>query len=125
MLEGGTFCRNESASFAGKDWRSGPSPLQLDSRRREHRLMRRKGRRWLTLLLAVFLIVPGGWAAPAAAREPADIPVLLYHVVKETPTNEWNDVSIADFHKQMKYLYDHGYTTLSSEEYVAIMEGRM
>jgi len=72
-----------------------------------------------------FLMVPGGWAAPAEAKASVDIPVMLYHVVRETPTNEWTDVSIADFRKQMKYLYDHGYTTLSSEEYVAVMEGRM
>ena len=80
--------------------------------------------RWMVLLLAALLIIPG-WPASAETQAPVDIPVMLYHVIKETPTNEWTDVSIADFRKQMKYLYDHGYTTLSSEEYVAIMEGRM
>lgn len=52
-----------------------------------------------------------------------EIPVILYHRIVANPTNEWTDTSISDFKKHMKYLEEHGYTTLSSDEYVNILKG--
>ncbi|WP_349654881.1 endo-1,4-beta-xylanase [Neobacillus sp. DY30] len=86
--------------------------------------MRRKLKRFISLLLVAILIVPSSWMTQAAAAETNnDIPVLLYHRVVENPTNQWTDTSIEKFKRTMQYLNENGYTTLSAEQYVAIMEG--
>jgi endo-1,4-beta-xylanase len=69
-------------------------------------------------------MIPGGFSVSSANGAAPDIPVLLYHIITDNPSSEWNDISTEDFHKQMKYLHDNGYTTLSADEYVAIMEGQ-
>ncbi len=56
---------------------------------------------------------------------PSEIPVVLYHKIVETPSNEWTDTSIEDFQKHMAYLDEHGYTTLTADQYVQILEGEV
>jgi endo-1,4-beta-xylanase len=86
--------------------------------------MRRKLKRFISLLLAAILIIPSSWITQAAAAETNnDIPVLLYHRIVENPTNEWTDTSVEKFEQTMQYLNDNGYNTLSAEEYVRIMDG--
>lgn len=81
-------------------------------------------RRLLAFLVSLSLIMTslGGNILVFAAEEP-DIPVLLYHRILSVPSNEWTDTSIVNFTKTMKYLDDNGYTTLTAEQYVAIMDG--
>lgn len=90
-------------------------------------MYRMKGKhiRLLSVLLAVALLIPSGWLAPAAdaADEKPTIPVLLYHRVVANPTSEWTDTSISKFTSTMKYLDENGFTTLSAEQYVDIMDG--
>jgi len=52
-----------------------------------------------------------------------NIPVILYHRVVNTATNQWTDTSLKKFKAHIEYLKDNGYTTLSSEEYVKILKG--
>jgi endo-1,4-beta-xylanase len=86
--------------------------------------MKGRRRRFVAALLALLLMIPGGFSVSSADGAAPDIPVLLYHIITDNPANEWNDISTEDFHKQMKYLNDNGYTTLSADEYVDIMEGK-
>ncbi|MEH7119420.1 endo-1,4-beta-xylanase [Neobacillus vireti] len=86
--------------------------------------MRGKLKKFISLFLVAFLVIPSGWMGHVAkAATNVDIPVLLYHRIVQTPTNQWTDTSIDHFNQAMKYLHDNGYTTLSAEEYVSIMEG--
>lgn len=55
-------------------------------------------------------------------NEKPKIPVLLFHRVVSEKVNEWTDISIEDFTMTMQYLHEHGYMTLTSEQYVSIME---
>ena len=60
--------------------------------------------------------------AEAAARARQDYaPVLMYHDIKVTPLNGF-DVTREDFGKQLDWLQAHHYTTLSMDEYLAILE---
>lgn len=54
-----------------------------------------------------------------------EIPVLLYHVVKPDP-NPANDYEykLAEFEKQMAYLHDNGYVTLSAAEFLDALDGK-
>ncbi|MDQ6418780.1 endo-1,4-beta-xylanase [Paenibacillus sp. LHD-117] len=85
--------------------------------------MNRKLRPILSLLLAAALLLPSGWLAPAAEASAPEIPVILYHRVVDNATDDWTHTSLDDFKKQMKYLNDNGYDTLSAEQYVNILEG--
>jgi endo-1,4-beta-xylanase len=86
--------------------------------------MRRNLKRFMSLLLVAFLIIPSGWITQVAEAETnEDIPVLLYHRIVENPSNEWTDTSVEKFEQTLKYLQDNGYNTLSAEQYVNIMNG--
>lgn len=47
-------------------------------------------------------------------------PVIMYHDVKLLPLNSF-DVTLKDFRKQLKWLKDNGYQTLSMDEFVDIV----
>lgn len=81
--------------------------------------------RWLkrviSIVLAVALFMPMGWRAPfAKAAAAPNIPVILYHVISDNPSGDYQ-YSTDKFKQQMKYLKDNGYTTLSADEYVDIL----
>lgn len=86
--------------------------------------MRGKLKRLVSLLLVAFLVIPTGWINHVAKAATVDIPVLLYHRIVQTPTNQWTDTSIDHFKQAIQYLDDNGYTTLSADEYANIMEGK-
>lgn len=51
-----------------------------------------------------------------------NLPVLAYHDVLENPIED-TDISVKNFEKQMKYLYEHNYQTLSLDEFYAWKQG--
>lgn len=51
------------------------------------------------------------------------IPVLAYHDVLESPKAD-TDISIESFEKQIKYLYDNGYKSLSLDEFYDWKRGK-
>lgn len=59
------------------------------------------------------------------------IPILVYHHIRDTkpyPKSTWSykmSVSPEVFTKQMQWIVDHGYTTISLDTYAAIMRGEM
>lgn len=54
-----------------------------------------------------------------------EIPVLLYHVVlpEPDPKNDYQ-YKLSEFEKEMEYLHENGYTTLSADEYLDILDGK-
>lgn len=78
--------------------------------------------------LITFLVAPALGAAPASAAgapsvgsgSTVSIPVLAYHVVTHTPSGRYQ-LGTTKFREQMDYLAAQGYTTLSADEYYAIM----
>lgn len=56
------------------------------------------------------------------AASDVSVPVLMYHIVSTNPdpSNEYQ-VSLTEFKKQMDYLKNNGYTTLSIDEYHNIL----
>jgi hypothetical protein len=52
--------------------------------------MSRKLKRFISLLLVTFLVIPLGWITPVtkAAATNGDIPVLLYHRIVANPSNQ-------------------------------------
>jgi len=54
-----------------------------------------------------------------------EIPVLLYHVVKPDP-DPGNDYQyrLDEFERQMAWLHENGYTTLSVDEYLDVLDGK-
>jgi len=54
-----------------------------------------------------------------------EIPVLLYHVVKPDP-DPANDYQyrLDEFEKEMAWLHDNGYVTLSADEYLDVLDGK-
>lgn len=86
--------------------------------------MKGKLTRWVSVLMIAALLIPSGWLVPSVAKaESQDIPVILYHRIVQTPSNEWTDTSIDKFKSMMQYLHDHDYTTLTSQQYVEILSG--
>ncbi|WEK54611.1 MAG: endo-1,4-beta-xylanase [Candidatus Cohnella colombiensis] len=83
--------------------------------------MNRPFKKFISVLLASALIIPSGWIAPTAKAATPDIPVLLYHQIVPTATQD-TQTSVANFRKHMKYLSANGYTTLTADEYVAIIK---
>lgn len=51
------------------------------------------------------------------------IPVLLYHRIVEKPVKAEIDTSIKNFRDTLQFLQENGYTTLTSPQYVDIMNG--
>ena len=54
-----------------------------------------------------------------------EIPVLLYHVVKfePDPNNDYQ-YELARFKEHMHYLHEQGYTTLTIDQYFALLDGK-
>lgn len=80
-------------------------------------------KRVISILLATTILIPSGLFAPITEAATSDIPVLLYHRIVDTATNEWTDTSLDKFKSTMKYLYDNGYNTLTADQYVNIKAG--
>lgn len=54
-----------------------------------------------------------------------EIPVLLYHVVKPEPDpNNDYQYELARFKEHMHYLHEQGYTTLTIDQYFALLDGK-
>lgn len=79
--------------------------------------------RFVSLLLAAALLVPSGWLTTASAAGTPNIPVILYHKILPTVDDDDYATSLSEFNKQMKYLNDNGYHTLTAEQYVGILDG--
>lgn len=79
-------------------------------------------KRFVSLLLAAALLIPSGWLTTASAAGTPDIPVILYHRILASGGDDYT-TSLSEFNKQMKYLNDNGYHTLSAEQYVRILDG--
>ena len=62
----------------------------------------------ISILLAVAILIPSGLFAPVTEAATSEIPVLLYHRIVDTATNEWTDTSVDKFKSTMKYLYAIG-----------------
>ncbi|WP_339269594.1 endo-1,4-beta-xylanase [Paenibacillus sp. FSL R5-0470] len=77
----------------------------------------------ISILLAIAILIPSGLFAPVTEAATSEIPVLLYHRIVDTATNEWTDTSADKFKSTMKYLYDNGYNTLTADQYVNIKAG--
>lgn len=78
-------------------------------------------------LLLVSLILTGFTPHPASAKKSTDIeiPVLLYHVVSHNPDpNNLYQFSVKEFEKQMVYLKENGYRTLTIKQYFNILDGK-
>lgn len=63
----------------------------------------------------------------ADSKEPSEveIPVLIYHMVKPSPDpNDPYQYSLINFEEQMIYLHEHGYQTLTIDQYFNILEGK-
>jgi endo-1,4-beta-xylanase len=87
--------------------------------------MRRRLKNVISIILVALLLIPSsGGIRVTHAETTVDIPVLLYHRIVDNPSNEWTDTSTDTFKQTLKYLSDNGYTTLSAEQYVSIMEGK-
>ena len=71
------------------------------------------------LFLLVALIPKAIYAAVVEDRAYFP-PILMYHDIKLLPLNNF-DVSLKDFRKQLKWLKDNGYKTLSMDEFVDIV----
>ncbi|WP_051348435.1 polysaccharide deacetylase family protein [Peribacillus kribbensis] len=76
-------------------------------------------------LFAVLLLVVSGTGISASAKykENIEIPVMLYHVVKpETdPANPYQ-YNLSEFKKEMAYLHQQGYRTLTMKQYFNILD---
>ena len=90
----------------------------------------------LLVLIAVFLVFTNRQAIMHTAKERVDlmgecVPVLAYHgfTTKEAKEqyfadNKWID-DIGRFEKQMKYLHDNGWRTLTPDEFYQWYEGKL
>ncbi|WP_141505351.1 endo-1,4-beta-xylanase [Paenibacillus luteus] len=85
--------------------------------------MSRKLKQIIALLLTAALFSPAGWIAPIAKAAAPEIPVMLFHRIVVNATDDWTHTSVENFTKQMKYLSDNGYNSLSAEQYVDILDG--
>lgn len=86
---------------------------------------------WLRKFFLVFLAgvlflispsLPVSYATKLAFRK-AFPPVLMYHDIKPVPINGF-DVSVGDFKKQLDFLQQKGYTTLSAEQITECVKKR-
>ncbi len=86
--------------------------------------MRRSSRgTWAAWLGCAFaLACAEAFGAPPAqpAADGASLPILVYHQIGEPdrPGNAPITVSLQDFERQMQYLHEHGYATLTTSETV-------
>lgn len=85
-------------------------------------------KRLLVVSLLLFSLSLTGFAShPAAAKPNAaiEIPVLLYHVVSPNPDpDNLYQYSLVEFEKQMAYLKENGYRTLTIKQYFNILDGK-
>ncbi|MBR2179065.1 MAG: polysaccharide deacetylase family protein [Selenomonadaceae bacterium] len=70
----------------------------------------------MAMLLATLLTIKVSEAAVTEDRAYFP-PVIMYHDIKLMPLNNF-DVTLKDFRKQLKWLKDNGYKTLSMEEFI-------
>ncbi len=92
---------------------------------------------FLALMLSLAFVSSAGAASSAAsyrpklAPHPVQIPILVYHHIRPTkgyPKSTWSwklSVTPAVFGKQMQWLKDHGYTTISLDTFVQIRKGQI
>ena len=76
----------------------------------------------LLVLFAAVLIINFRTTEAAVEENRAYFPpVLMYHDVKLMPLNNF-DVTLKDFRKQLQWLKNNGYKTLSMDEFIEIVE---
>lgn len=77
---------------------------------------------WLVFafLLGLTVWLPCGQAGAVRARQDY-APVLMYHDIKAFPLNSF-DVTERDFKKQLDWLQENHYRTLSMDEYIDILD---
>lgn len=72
------------------------------------------------IFLCVLALIFAFPISTSAAESTPKIPVLLYHVVSSSPSNDYQ-ISITTFKQHMLYLKNNGYTTLSLDEFYDII----
>jgi peptidoglycan/xylan/chitin deacetylase (PgdA/CDA1 family) len=76
---------------------------------------------------ALALVVGAGSSQPTGERNAQpSVPILLYHQIRTCPDGPADGpiaMSLERFEEQMRYLHEHGYTTLSTEQVVAFVRG--
>lgn len=84
----------------------------------------------LSLALAIASLTYFSFASATSPALPSvRIPILVYHHIRATkpyPTWTWSykmSVSAPVFEKQMQWIADHGYTTVSLDDALAILKG--
>lgn len=77
-------------------------------------------------ILALFLIMTAAHIAVASPLETlfgtqkgdgARIPIIMYHVIEDTPDNIW-EITAAELESDLKYLRDNGFTTVFMQDII-------
>lgn len=85
---------------------------------------------WALSLLSGFLILLAVWpgspaaslAASAEAEEPVEVPIIMYHEVNKNNLTKLG-VTPATLEKDLKYLRDNGYETISMTQLIQYVKG--
>jgi peptidoglycan/xylan/chitin deacetylase (PgdA/CDA1 family) len=83
------------------------------------------GRRLAVCALALVVGTGSAWSLDKRKAEPP-FPILVYHQIRTTldgPPDSEIALSLERFEEQMRYLQEHGYTAISTEQAVAIVRG--
>ena len=94
------------------------------------RITSRKPWLWALSLLSGFLILLAVWpgspaaslAASAEAEEPVEVPIIMYHEVNKNNLTKLG-VTPATLEKDLKYLRDNGYETISMTQLIQYVKG--
>lgn len=79
----------------------------------------------LTITVDQLLVFKRAVAVASSSRmEEVQIPVLCYHSISDAKTGEYI-VSTSKFQAQMKSLHDHGYRSISLEQFGELMKGKL
>ena len=78
----------------------------------------------LGLLTLCLLLGAGALITAAATAQGVEVPIVMYHsVLKDESRHGQYVISPAELESDLKYLRDHGYTTILIEDLIAYTQG--
>jgi len=82
-------------------------------------------KRFFLAFLAVFMVIfsVSAKASPLetlmglAVGEAAEVPIIMYHALEDTPDNRW-EITAAEFESDLKYMAENGFTTIVMQDLI-------